>query len=118
MLATLQLIVLLQVVGANAGGLADIMLREVLLPRSPAPALIGDAVNIFNEKSGLEARQDPRACALVLDAISICESLSPGFLTFASSRQAPCLCYSRGTWNPNLFDGAISTCKSSLFRVV
>ncbi|EPE30722.1 hypothetical protein GLAREA_03689 [Glarea lozoyensis ATCC 20868] len=113
MLAKLQLIAALQVFGVYASGFADIVLREVLLPRSPAPGLVGDAVNVFNGKRGIEARQAPAsACGTVLDAISICESFSPGFLTFAPSSQAPCLCYSSGTWNPNFFDGAISTCVS------
>jgi hypothetical protein len=111
MFATLQLIVLLQVFGVDAGGFADIMLREVLLPRSPVPALIGDAVGVFTDKRGIAARQNAEACGVVLDAISICESFSPGFLTYAASRQAPCLCYSSGTWIPNFFDGAIATCK-------
>jgi hypothetical protein len=112
MLAKLQLIISLHVFGVYAGGFADIVLREVLLPRSPVPGLVGDAVNVFNGKRGIEGRQAPgAACGTVLGAISICESFSPGFLTYAPSSQAPCLCYSSGTWNPNFFDGAISTCK-------
>lgn len=110
---TLQFLLLTQILLTNANGLAELTLREVLFPRS---SLISSAINIFNNKRSIEARQDPEACGLVLDAISICESFSPGFLTYAPSRQAPCLCYSSSTWMPEVFDGAISTC--NIFRLL
>jgi hypothetical protein len=112
MLAAFQLVVLLQVFGVNAGGeLAALKLRDVLFPRSPVPSLVGDVVKIFSDKRDIAARQDGEACGVALTAISACESFSPGFLTFAASSQAPCLCYSSDTWIPDFFDDVISTCK-------
>ena len=56
----------------------------------------------------------PAACSLVTDAISFCESVSPGFLSLNPTSQAPCLCYSSTSWNPEHFDGAVATCASAL----
>jgi len=50
------------------------------------------------------------ACEYVVVALSICESVSPGFTTLAPSMQAPCLCYSSTVWDPNLFDDYVLTC--------
>jgi hypothetical protein len=56
----------------------------------------------------------PTACSLVVDAISFCESVSPGFSTLNPTYQAPCLCYSSTSWDPEYFDGAVATCASGL----
>ena len=112
MLIALPFFAVLQALGVSAEGFADIELRDVVLPRSPAPALVGDAIDVFNDKRAIEARAAPDACTIVLGAIDFCSSVSPGFLTFAPSRQAPCLCYSSSTWIPNLFDGYIASCMS------
>jgi hypothetical protein len=50
------------------------------------------------------------ACEYVLDAISFCESVSPGFTTLPPSSQAPCLCYSSTVWDPNFFDNYVFSC--------
>lgn len=52
----------------------------------------------------------PTDCSLVQDALSYCESVTPGFLTFNPTYQAPCLCYSSASWAPDVFDRAMTTC--------
>ena len=67
-----------------------------------------------------EKRQTPQqalsACSLVLDVLSQCGNVSPGYVTMAPSQQAPCACYNAGAtttaWRPNAFDGAVETCAS------
>lgn len=49
-------------------------------------------------------------CSTVFAAISYCSSVSPGFLDFPESKQAPCLCYSSASWDPGFFDNAVQTC--------
>jgi hypothetical protein len=56
----------------------------------------------------------PPACSTVEAAISFCESVSPGFATLDPTNQAPCLCYSSTSWDPEFFDGAVATCASGL----
>ena len=56
----------------------------------------------------------PTACSLVVDAISSCESVSPGFSTLDPTNKAACLCYSSTSWDPQYFDGAAATCASGL----
>lgn len=52
----------------------------------------------------------PDACSTIQFALSYCSSVSPGFDNFSPSSQAPCLCYSSTSWDPEGFDGAIATC--------
>jgi len=54
----------------------------------------------------------PSACGLVLDYISICDSLSPGFESLDPTSQAPCLCYDSRSWVPTIFDDAVTSCGS------
>jgi len=59
---------------------------------------------------GASAQAGETACATVSEALSYCESVTPGFTTLPASEQAPCLCYSSTVWDPNFFDGYVFTC--------
>ena len=50
------------------------------------------------------------ACAVVISALSFCNSVSPGFTTLDATSQAPCLCYSSTSWSPAGFDDPVSSC--------
>lgn len=106
----LALPILLQVLGVNAAGFADILLRDIVLPRSPAGALVGHAFGIFDGTPTVEARALPSACSFVLGAIDYCSSVSPGWLTAPPKTQATCLCYSSASWAPSIFDNSVSSC--------
>jgi len=59
------------------------------------------------------AAPDPNftACSAALDAITICESATPGFSNLANSDEASCLCYDSTTsWDPLAFDDPWSSC--------
>jgi hypothetical protein len=56
----------------------------------------------------------PSACSTVEEAISSCESVSPGFSTLDPTNQAACLCYSSTSWDPEFFDGAVTSCARGL----
>jgi hypothetical protein len=101
MFFALPVFVLLQILGVNAS------FEDVVFPRSEEFLAFQDS-----EDTGLAARAVPAACTFALDAIDYCSSVSPGFLSMAPSRQAPCLCYSSTAWVPTIFDGAVSTCAS------
>ncbi|KIW27935.1 uncharacterized protein PV07_07631 [Cladophialophora immunda] len=58
--------------------------------------------------SGLEACSDFEAIVLA------CENETPGFSTEAFGQQASCLCYSNGTYQPDLYDGMFSGCLAYL----
>lgn len=110
----LALPILLQVLGVNAAGFADILLRDIVLPRSPAGALVGDAFGIFDGSPTVEARALPSACSFVLGAIDYCSSVSPGWITAPAKTQATCLCYSSASWAPSIFDNSVYSCTLSL----
>ncbi|KAG9233541.1 hypothetical protein BJ875DRAFT_42104 [Amylocarpus encephaloides] len=110
MLAALPVIVLLQALGAGANLVEELHIRHVILAREPAPALVGDVVKVFDGSPVVVARQNPTGCLSALSAIDFCSSVSPGFLTYSATRQAPCLCYSSATWVPGIFDGWVSSC--------
>jgi hypothetical protein len=51
------------------------------------------------------------ACSTALDAITTCESETPGFSNLANSDEASCLCYEDTTsWDPMAFDDPWSSC--------
>ena len=51
------------------------------------------------------------ACLSEGEYISICNSLTPGFVSLTDfSLQAPCLCYSSTSWAPSIYDGYHSSC--------
>ncbi|KAH6669588.1 hypothetical protein B0J14DRAFT_599018 [Halenospora varia] len=110
MLFALPALTLLQVIGASAS------LEDVFFPRSPAPGgIVGGAVDVLvarNAAAAIKARAAPSACSFAYSAISYCSSVSPGFLSMAETKQAPCLCYSSTSWVPGIFDGAVATCAS------
>lgn len=54
--------------------------------------------------------QQNAQCQLVSTALSICNSVTPGFNTMQPTKQARCLCYAQTTFIPNLFDIAVQTC--------
>jgi hypothetical protein len=51
-----------------------------------------------------------KACQLLGQALEICNSVMPGFLTLQPTLQAQCLCYSSTAFAPGLFDGAVKFC--------
>ncbi|CAG8977460.1 hypothetical protein HYALB_00011808 [Hymenoscyphus albidus] len=102
--------ILFQVLVVNAAGFAEVLLRDVLLPRSPAGALIGDAVGIFDGSPIVQVRALPSACNYVYSAIGYCSSVSPGWISAPTKTQATCLCYSSTSWIPSVFDNSVSSC--------
>lgn len=55
--------------------------------------------------------QGQLACLSEGEFISICNSLTPGFVSLTDfSLQAPCLCYSSTSWAPSIYDGFHSSC--------
>ncbi|TVY17364.1 hypothetical protein LARI1_G004980 [Lachnellula arida] len=94
-------IVVLQILGVDA------TFEHVVFPRDNAPEAFQDHLL---DGPGVILRAVPAACGYALDALDYCSSISPGFLSMAPSRQAPCLCYSSTAWIPSAFDGAVSTC--------
>ncbi|TVY54608.1 hypothetical protein LCER1_G004332 [Lachnellula cervina] len=94
-------IVVLQILGVDA------TFEHVAFPRDNAPEAFQDHLL---DGTGVIPRAVPAACGYALDALDYCSSVSPGFLSMAPSRQAPCLCYSSTAWIPSAFDGAVSTC--------
>ncbi|CAG8959302.1 hypothetical protein HYFRA_00013072 [Hymenoscyphus fraxineus] len=102
--------ILSQVLVVNAAGFAEVLLRDVLLPRSPAGALIGDAVGIFDGSPIVQVRALPSACNYVYSAIDYCSSVSPGWISAPEKTQATCLCYSSTSWIPSVFDSSVSSC--------
>lgn len=110
----LALPVILQALGANAAGFADVLLRDIVLPRSPAGALVGDAFGVFEGTPTVEARALPSACSFVLGAIEYCSSVSPGWIDAPAKTQATCLCYSSASWAPSIFDNSVSSCMLSM----
>ncbi|KAH0845845.1 hypothetical protein FOPE_12245 [Fonsecaea pedrosoi] len=54
------------------------------------------------------------ACSAFEEIVLGCENATPGFSTEAFSRQASCLCYSNGTYQPDLYDGMFAGCLAYL----
>ncbi|TVY45192.1 hypothetical protein LOCC1_G004587 [Lachnellula occidentalis] len=94
-------IAVLQILGVNA------TFEHVVFPRDNAPEAFQDHML---DGTGVIPRAVPEACFYALDGLDYCTSISPGYLSMAPSRQAPCLCYSSTLWIPSAFDGAVSTC--------
>ena len=61
--------------------------------------------------------QNP-GCQLVEEALAICCSLTPDFTDMSATAQAPCLCYSSSSWEPNLFDNAVISCANYAFTAI
>ncbi|KAF3938333.1 hypothetical protein ABW19_dt0210064 [Dactylella cylindrospora] len=49
-------------------------------------------------------------CSDFVSLYSSCEDGTTGFFNLPFSRQASCLCYSRGDWIPTVFDDAVGSC--------
>ncbi|OAL39759.1 hypothetical protein AYO20_01156 [Fonsecaea nubica] len=54
------------------------------------------------------------ACSAFEEIVLGCENATPGFSTEAFSRQTSCLCYSNGTYQPDLYDGMFAGCLAYL----
>ncbi|KAJ9607835.1 hypothetical protein H2200_007914 [Cladophialophora chaetospira] len=54
------------------------------------------------------------ACVSLDAALLACEDQTPGFSTEPFTAKASCLCYSGGTFQPDLYDGMYSTCLAYL----
>lgn len=50
------------------------------------------------------------ACNSIDTLASLCENYSPGFVSFSSSQQANCLCYSGRAWDPDFYDSLYGSC--------
>jgi hypothetical protein len=94
-------IFVLQILGVGAS------FEDVVFPRdAELPLAFQDN---FQDAADIVPRAAPAACSYALDALEYCSSVSPGFLSMAVSKQAPCLCYSALSWDPGFFDNAVQT---------
>lgn len=67
--------------------------------------------DLGSDIKALYHRAAPDACNTWADYVSICKSISPGFVNLPSTDQVACLCYDKyWNWYPEIFDDAVDSC--------
>lgn len=87
-----------------------------LVPSVPIPSFTSYSNRTSNRTTTLNAYES--ACADLGNAVTNCQSRTPGFNTLTDFRsQAPCYCYSGLAWNPQAYDVRWGSCIQYLSSV-